>query len=52
VLEIADRLGVAAVTHRQLRSVARQQGVPIDASLRPPRAREPVVGSWRWSLVS
>jgi len=52
VLEIADRLGVVAVAHRRLRSVARQQGVPIDSSLRPPRVREPIVGSWRWSLVS
>jgi hypothetical protein len=52
VLEVADRLGVVAVPHRRLRSVARQHGVPIDASLRPPRVREPVVSSWRWSLVS
>jgi hypothetical protein len=52
VLEIADRLGVAAVPHRNLRSVAREQGVPLDPSLRPPRVREPVVTSWRGSLVS
>jgi hypothetical protein len=52
VREIADRLGVAAVAHRRLRSVARERGVPVDASLRPPRVREPVVTSWRWSLVS
>jgi hypothetical protein len=52
VLEVADRFGVVAVPHRRLRSVARQHGVPIDASLRPPRVREPVVNSWRWSLVS
>jgi hypothetical protein len=52
VLEVGDRLGVAAVAHRQLRSVARAQGVPLDPSVRPPRVREPVVGSWRWSLVS
>jgi hypothetical protein len=52
VLEIADRLGVAAVPHRRLRSMAREHGVPVDASLRPPRVREPVVNSWRWSLVS
>jgi hypothetical protein len=52
VLEVADRLGVVAVAHRQLRSLAREQGVPLDPSLRPARVREPVVGSWRWSLVS
>ena len=52
VLEVADRLGIVAVPHRRLRSVARAHGVPIDASLRPPRVREPVVCSWRWSLVS
>lgn len=52
VVEVADRLGVAAVAHRQLRAVAREQGVPLDRSLRPPRVREPVVGSWRWSLAA
>jgi hypothetical protein len=52
VLEVADGLGVGAVPHRRLRSVAREQGVPLDPSLRPPRVREPVVASWRWSLVS
>ncbi len=52
VLEVAEGLGVVAVPHRQLRSVAGEQGVPLDRSLRPPRVREPVVASWRWSLVS
>jgi hypothetical protein len=52
VLEIADRLGVVAVAHRRLRSVASEHGVPLDRSLRPPRVREPVVTGWRWSLVS
>ncbi len=52
VLEIADGLGVVAVPHRQLRSVAREQGVPLDRSLRPPRVREPVVPGPRWSLTS
>lgn len=52
VLEVADRLGVVTVPHRQLRSVAAEQGVPLHPSLRPPRVREPVVASWRWSLVS
>ncbi|HTU97622.1 MAG TPA: hypothetical protein VMF14_17370 [Solirubrobacteraceae bacterium] len=52
VLQVADQLGVAAVPHRQLRSVAREHGAPVDQSLRPPRVRQPVVSSWRWSLVS
>lgn len=52
LLEIADRLGVAAVPHRQLRSVAREHGVPVDRSLRPPRVREPVLTPPRWSLVN
>jgi hypothetical protein len=52
VLAVADRFGVVAVPHHRLRSVARDQGVPVDPSLRPPRVREPVVASWRWSLVS
>lgn len=52
VLEVTDRLGIVAVAHRQLRSVAREHGAPLDPSLRPPRVREPVVTSWRWSLVS
>ena len=52
VLEVADRLGVTAVLHRRLRAMAREQGVPVDPSLRPPRIREPVVTSWRWSVVS
>jgi hypothetical protein len=52
LLEAADRLDVPAVPHRRLRSLARRQGVPVDPSLRPPRIREPVVTSWRWSLVS
>jgi hypothetical protein len=51
VLEVADRLGVVAVPHRRLRPVAGEHGVPLDRSLRPPRIREPVVASWRWSLV-
>jgi len=52
VLEVADDLGVVAVAHRQLRTVAREHGAPVDRSLRPPRVRDPVVNSWRWSLVS
>jgi len=52
VLEVADHLGVTAVPHRHLRSVAREHGAPVDSSLRPPRVRQPVVSSWRWSLVS
>jgi hypothetical protein len=52
VLDVADRLGVVAVPHRRLRSVAREHGAPLDPSLRPPRVREPVVNSWRWSLAS
>lgn len=51
VQEVGDRLGVVAVPHRQLGSVAREHGAPLDRSLRPPRVREPVVASWRWSLV-
>jgi hypothetical protein len=51
VLEVADRVGVAAVSHRKLRSVAREHGVPLDRSLRPPRVREPVLPPLRWSLV-
>lgn len=51
LMEVADRLGVTAVPHRQLRSTAREHGVPLDRSLRQPRVREPVVTSWRWSLV-
>jgi len=35
-----------------LRAVAREHGAPLDPSLRPPRLREPVVTSWRWSPVS
>lgn len=50
VLEAAERLGVVAVPHRRLRAAAREQGVPLDPSLRPPRIREPVVAPWRWSL--
>ena len=51
VLQVADSLGVTAVPHRQLKYVAREHGAPLDRSLRPPRVREPVVTSWRWSLV-
>jgi hypothetical protein len=52
MLEVAEHLGVMAVPHRQLRAAAREHGASVDQSLRPPRVREPVVGSWRWSLVS
>ncbi len=52
VLEAADRLGVNAVPHRRLRAAAREQGMPVDRALRPPRVREPVVKPWRWSIVS
>lgn len=52
VLEITDRLGAVALPHRRLRSVAREHGVPLDRSLRPPRVREPVLTPWRWSLVN
>jgi Resolvase, N terminal domain len=39
VTQIAERLGVPAVTHRQLRSVARAHGSPLPVALRPPRSR-------------
>ena len=51
MLKAADRLGVPAVPHRRLRSVARELGVPLDRSLRPPRVKEPVLPPLRWSLV-
>ncbi|MGZ4272510.1 MAG: hypothetical protein ACXVRP_01980 [Solirubrobacteraceae bacterium] len=52
VVELADRLDVPAVAHRGLRAVAHRHGVPVHASLRPPRVREPVITPWRWSIVS
>jgi hypothetical protein len=52
VVSVAQRLGVRAVPHRKLKSVAREHGVPVEASLRPPRVREPVIKPWRWSIVS
>lgn len=52
VVEVADRLGVPAVAHRKLKSVARRHGVPVRSSMRPPRVREPVIKPWRWSIVS
>ncbi|HEY2320642.1 MAG TPA: hypothetical protein VGH67_20205, partial [Solirubrobacteraceae bacterium] len=41
VLEVAEQLGVPAVAHHRLKSLARRHGVPVHASLRPPRVREP-----------
>lgn len=37
VLQVAEALGVQAVAHRDLRSVAREYGAPMSRSLRPPR---------------
>ncbi len=37
VIEIAERLGVAAVPHRRLKEVAREHGAPIPDALKPPR---------------
>jgi len=36
--EIADRFGVAVVPHRHLKAAAREHGLPLPASLRPPRS--------------
>ncbi|HUA02321.1 MAG TPA: hypothetical protein VMB27_00380 [Solirubrobacteraceae bacterium] len=37
VIDVADRLGVRAVTHRALRMVGAEQGAPLQHSLRPRR---------------
>jgi hypothetical protein len=37
VMEVADRLAVAAVPHRVLKAAALEYGVPLEAPMRPPR---------------
>jgi hypothetical protein len=37
LVEVADRLGVPAVPHRELKAVAAEYGVPLQRPLRPPR---------------
>lgn len=49
VTDVAERLGVPTIGHRQLKTVALAQGAPLPASLRPPRQRAPVN---RWSQLS
>jgi hypothetical protein len=38
LVEVADRLGVAAVPHRELKAVGAEHGSPLQRSLRPPRS--------------
>jgi hypothetical protein len=37
LVEVAERLGVPAVAHRELKTVAAKYGSPLQRSLRPPR---------------
>ena len=53
VTEVAERLEVPAVAHRQLRARALVHGTTLPASLRPPRQRMPVdPPSWSAELDS
>jgi DNA invertase Pin-like site-specific DNA recombinase len=47
VTQIAERLGVRAVPHGQLKTEALTHGAPLPRALRPPRQRAPVT-SWSW----
>jgi hypothetical protein len=47
VTRAAERLGVPAIGHRELKNVALANGAPFPASLRPPRQRASVNG-WAW----
>jgi hypothetical protein len=37
VVDVADRLGIPTVRHRDLRMIASEHGAPVPAGLRPPR---------------
>jgi DNA invertase Pin-like site-specific DNA recombinase len=47
VAQLAERLGIGAIPHRQLKTEALNHGTPLPSSLRPPRQRAPVT-SWDW----
>ncbi len=47
VAHIAERLGVPAIPHRQLKAAALAQGASLPTSLRPPRQRASVT-PWNW----
>ncbi len=47
VARIAERLGVRAIPHRQLKAVALAHGASLPESLRPPRQRASVT-PWNW----
>ncbi|MFL5863803.1 MAG: recombinase family protein [Solirubrobacteraceae bacterium] len=48
VAQVAERLGVPAIPHRQLQAAARAQGRPLPTSLRPPRSRVPAAATDPW----
>jgi hypothetical protein len=49
VMAVAERVGVPAVPHRELRGLALEQGAPLQPSLRPPRTRT-LAANW-WQLL-
>jgi hypothetical protein len=47
VIAVAERLGVPATPHRELKGLALAQGTPLQPSLRPPRTRGAAANPWQ-----